>query len=241
MDYLLHLLVAACLLAILLMRRAFERHARSVAASFEEKERREAALRESEARLRGLIQDLNVGVLLLGSQGDILWSNSAALEMLGLTVDELLGKNARDPSWDVVREDGSPFASGNFPAVVAVETRRPQRNVVMGVRRPGSDERVFLLVNADPQFEKDGHVSQVVLTFSDISERKRGEERLREKEAQYRQLVESADDMIYRTDAQGLFVYANPVAERVVGFSERELLGRHYLDLVREDYRKEAE
>ena len=161
--------------------------------------------------------------------------------MLGLTVDELLGKNARDPSWDVVREDGTAFPSAQFPAVVAAETRRPQRNVVMGVRRPGGDERVFLLVNADPQFEKSGLVSQVVLTFSDITERKRGEERLREKEAQYRQLVESADDMIYRTDALGLFVYANPVTERVVGFSERELRGRHYLDLVREDYRKEAE
>ena len=223
------------------MRRAFERHARTLATSFEEKERREIALRESEARLRGLIQDLNVGVLLLDSKGDILWSNSAALEMLGLTVDELLGKNARDPAWDVVREDGTPFPSAQFPAVVVAETRRPQRNVVMGVRRPGGDERVFLLVNADPQFEKSGLVSQVVLTFSDITERKRGEERLLEKEAQYRQLVESADDMIYRTDALGLFVYANPVTERVVGFSERELRGRHYLDLVREDYRKEAE
>jgi PAS domain-containing protein len=77
-DYLLLLLVAACLLAILLMRRAFERHARSVATSIEEKERREVALRESEGRLRGLIQDLNVGVLLAGSKADRPWSNSAA-------------------------------------------------------------------------------------------------------------------------------------------------------------------
>ena len=241
MDYLLLLLVATCLLAVLMMRRAFERHARSVATALEEKERREAALRESEGRLRGLIQDLNVGVLLVSSQGDILWSNSAALEMLGLTVDEILGLNVRDPSWDVVKEDGTPFPSAQFPAVVALETRRPQRDVVMGVKRPGSDERVFLLVNADPQFEKGGGLSQVVLAFSDITERKRSEERLREKETQYRQLVESADDMIYRTDALGCFVYANPVTERVVGYSEKELRGRHYLDLVRDDYRKQAE
>ena len=110
----------------------------------------------------------------------------------------------------------------------------------MGVGRPGGD-RVFLLVNADPQIAREGSLSQVVLTFSDITERKRSEERLREKEAQYRQLVEAADDMIYRTDADGRFVYANPVAERVVGFTEKDLLGRHYLELVREDYRKEAE
>jgi len=101
--------VAACLFAILLMRRSFERHAGEVAASFQEKELRERALRESEGRLRGLIQDLNVGVLLLGREAEVLWSNSAALEMLGVTAPELLGKSMRDPSWDVVREDGSAF------------------------------------------------------------------------------------------------------------------------------------
>ena len=240
MDYLLLLLVAACLLAILLMRRSFERHAGEVATSFQEKELRESALRESEGRLRGLIQDLNVGVLLLGREAEILWSNSAALEMLGLTAPELLGRSVRDPSWDVVREDGSPFPVPEFPAVLALETRRPQRNVVMGVARPGSAERVFLLVNADPQLAKDRSVYQVVVTFSDITERKRAETRLHEKEAQYRQLVENADDLIYRTDATGRFVYANPGAERALGLSERELLGRHYLELVRDDYREQA-
>jgi two-component system sensor histidine kinase/response regulator len=240
LDYLLHFLVAACLLAILLMRRSFERHARGVAASLKEKERREAALRESEGRLRGLIQDLHVGVLLVGSEGEILWSNPAALEMLGLTGPELLGRTVRDPGWDLVREDGTPFPPGELPAVLALEHGRPQRNVVMGVGRPGGD-RVFLLVNADPQAAREGKPSQVVLSFSDITERKRSEERLREKEAQYRQLVEAADDMIYRTDADGRLVYANPVAEQVVAFTEQELLGRHHLELVREDYRKEAE
>jgi PAS domain-containing protein len=135
LDYLLHLLVAACLLAILLMRRSFERHARGVAVSLLEKDRREAALRESEGRLRGLIQDLNVGVLLVGSEGEILWSNPAALEMLGLTAPELLGKTVQDPGWDVVREDGAPFPPGEFPAVLALERRRPQRIVRPDQRR----------------------------------------------------------------------------------------------------------
>jgi PAS domain S-box-containing protein len=240
-EYLLLFLVAACLLAVLLMRRSFERHVGRIAGSLQEKERREVVLRESEGRLRGLIQDLNVGVLLVGKDAEILWSNSAALEMLGQTVDELLGKSARSPGWDVVKEDGTPFLGTDLPAVLALETRRPQRNVVMGVRRPGNGERVFLLADADPHLGRDGRVSEVILTLSDISERKRAEERLREKEAQYRQLVESADDMIYRTDADGRFVYANPGTETLLGYSERELLGRHHLTLVREDYRPQAE
>jgi PAS domain S-box-containing protein len=239
-DLLLILVAGACVFALLLARRSFSRRLAQLASLAQERERRETALRESEARLRSLVQDLNVGVLILGGETEVLWSNSAALEMLGLTAPEVLGRRVRDPEWDVVREDGARFPVSEFPAVLALETKRPQHNVVMGVRRPRSEERVFLLVNADPQQGRDGTISQVVVTFADITERKQAEGRLREKEAQYRQLVETADDLIYRTDATGRFVYVNPGAEMALGLSERELLGRHYLEIVRDDYREQA-
>ncbi len=66
-------------------------------------------------------------------------------------------------------------------------------------------------------------------------------EQLREGEARYRQLVEAADDMIYRTDDRGRFVYVNPGALQTLGFTEAELLGQHYLEIIREDYRSQAE
>jgi len=66
-------------------------------------------------------------------------------------------------------------------------------------------------------------------------------DRLRDSEARYRQLVESADDVIYKLDVDGCFTYANPAALAAFGFTEAELLGRHYAETVREDYREEAE
>jgi PAS domain S-box-containing protein len=65
--------------------------------------------------------------------------------------------------------------------------------------------------------------------------------RLRESEARYRQLVESADDIIYNLDVEGRFLYANPAGLQAFGFSAEELLGRHYAETVRPDYREEAE
>jgi PAS domain-containing protein len=50
-----------------------------------------------------------VGVLLQGPRAEILLSNPAALELLGLTEDQLLGKTSFDPEWKVIHEDGSPF------------------------------------------------------------------------------------------------------------------------------------
>ncbi|MEZ4594271.1 MAG: PAS domain S-box protein [Chloroflexota bacterium] len=71
-----------------------------------------------------------------------------------------------------------------------------------------------------------------------ISERHRAERALRASEQRYKQLVENATDMIYRTDANGHCTYANPVTVRTMGYSsEQELIGRHYTDFIHPDYR----
>ena len=64
--------------------------------------------------------------------------------------------------------------------------------------------------------------------------------RLLASEARFRELVELADDVIFRTDAEGRFAYANPAAEEALGDAGGTLLGRAFLDLVRSDYREHA-
>lgn len=71
-----------------------------------------------------------------------------------------------------------------------------------------------------------------------ISERRRIERALRTSEQRYKQLVENATDMIYRTDAEGYCTYVNPVTIRTLGYAnEQDLIGRHYTDFVHPDYR----
>jgi diguanylate cyclase (GGDEF)-like protein/PAS domain S-box-containing protein len=75
----------------------------------------------------------------------------------------------------------------------------------------------------------------------DIKKRRRAEEALRESEERSKYLIEHANELIYRTDAQGNLMFVNPICIETLGFSEEELVGRHYLSLVKEEAREAAE
>jgi PAS domain S-box-containing protein len=132
--------------------------------------------------LQTLFETLQVGVVIQSASSEIIRCNEKALELLGLTRDQLLGKTSFDPSWNVIHEDGSAFPGNEHPVAVAIQTRQPVRDVVMGVSRPEPQERVWLLVNATPQLAADGSVSHAVCTFVDITEQKRREQVQREQE-----------------------------------------------------------
>ncbi len=55
-------------------------------------------------------------------------------------------------------------------------------------------------------------------------------------ERRYRDLVDNASDMIYRTDPYGRFTFVNPVATRILGYAESELLAMKYFELMRPDW-----
>ena len=60
-------------------------------------------------------------------------------------------------------------------------------------------------------------------------------------EAAFREIVETAEDAIYRTDSRGRFTYVNPGSLRLLGLADgSEMLGRSYLDFIRPDYRDQA-
>jgi len=65
-------------------------------------------------------------------------------------------------------------------------------------------------------------------------------EALRQSEQKYRNIIEKSTDIIYKTSKYGMFTFVNPVAERITGYSQEELLQKHFSELIREDYRETA-
>ncbi|MFH1116821.1 MAG: PAS domain S-box protein [Pseudomonadota bacterium] len=81
-------------------------------------------------------------------------------------------------------------------------------------------------------------ISQSRRLRKEISRRKEAESKLTESEKRYRQIIENASDVIFRTDANGYFTYVNQTALKLSQYSRDELVGKHFLELIRPDFRE---
>jgi PAS domain S-box-containing protein len=150
--------------------------------------RAQEALRESEERYRSVITAMKEGIVLLAADGSILACNTSAERILGLSAEQLIGRSTRDPRWRAVREDGSPFPEDEFPAIVALRSGNPCRDVVMGVHKP-DDTLTWISINSQPLFRQEQSAPYAVMaSFSDITGRKRLEQELRDVQAELNRL-----------------------------------------------------
>jgi diguanylate cyclase (GGDEF)-like protein/PAS domain S-box-containing protein len=188
--------VVGSLLSVVLLALAWGRIARDM----NSRQSAHRKLRASESRFRGLVRDVPVGVAVHGPDAQITLANQKAFELLGVPEEQLLGKTSYDPSWNVVDEDGRVLPGAEHPVPRAIATRQAVRDAVIGVQRPGGGERVWLLMNADPELSEDGTLLQVLCTFHDISERKAAELRLQQANAalQRLSLVDAVTDVANR-------------------------------------------
>ncbi len=133
------------------------------------------ALRESEERFRTLVRDLHVGVVLHNPDATIQFANRAALDLFGLELPDVLNRQPVTLGFEPVDLNGRPIAYEKLPAPTVLRTKLPVRNIVMGWRRPGSNDILWIFGNAVPQFAADGSILRVITSFSDITEMKNAE------------------------------------------------------------------
>ena len=61
---------------------------------------------------------------------------------------------------------------------------------------------------------------------------------LQASELRYRQLIESANDIIYRLDENGFLTYVNPIGLEKFGYRPEESMGRRFVDFIHPDYKE---
>ncbi|MFV0387977.1 MAG: PAS domain S-box protein [Pyrinomonadaceae bacterium] len=83
-----------------------------------------------------------------------------------------------------------------------------------------------------PSVEADNEELQFVVAASEVTEKKGNELSLRKYEERYENIINRASDLVYEVSRNGRFSFANPAANKILGYTEKEIIGKFCLDLV---------
>ncbi len=149
------------------------------------------AICESEARFRSVVGSMNEGVVVQDAYGAILACNGMAERILGLTREQLMGRNSLDPCCRAIKENGLPFLAHEHPALVTLRTGISCRNVIMGLVK--ADGHVtWIDINSEPVPAVDAQGAAVVCTFTDVTAYRQTTQQLRASEERTRVALEAA-------------------------------------------------
>jgi len=194
--------------------------------NYDDLARSQSSLRESEEKYRTLIQNMQIGMVVHGPDTGILFSNPRAAQILGLTHDQMHGKTAIDPAWCFIREDGTRLPLEEYPVNRVLTSDVPLSNLIMGVLRPDQEGQTWVQCDSHTIRSLDGKLQQIVITFIDITGRKRAEEALVENERQKIAILDGISTNIAFVGKDLKILWVNKFAARSVNKSPTEMAGQ---------------
>ena len=192
----------------------------------------EKALQESEKYFKEITENSSDIIIITDKKGDIKYCSLSAERIIGYKPEELIGRNVIK----FIHPDDVKRAVNDFgKAVLAKDPAIP--NAFRILHKDGSERYVEGL---GKNLLDNPTIAGFIMNIHDITERKLADKLLRKNEERYRTLVQNASDIVFRTDDTGHYTFVNPATLRITGYSEEELIGKHYNSLIRPDKHKEA-
>ena len=187
-----------------------------------ERKAAEEALQTSEERARLILNSAAEGVFGCDSHGTCLFCNTTAAQLLGYdSPEQLLGQNMHAVEHHT-RKDGTPFPIEECPIYIGfLENRGVHLDDDIFWRKDGSS---FPVEYWSHPLIRDGKTVGAVVTFFDITERKKAEEALRESEQRKHTVLEINNAIITNLTRDALFASAYEAIRRVVSFDRAAFL-----------------
>jgi PAS domain S-box-containing protein len=199
-----------------------------------ERKRAEAALRESERRYRELMKAMPAAVYTCDAQGRITLYNEAAVALWGR--EPVVGEDLWCGSWRVYRPDGTPLPVDECPMAITLREGRPARDEFV-IERPDGTRR-NILPYPEPLFDSSGQLIGAVNMLFDITDRKRAEEAVRDREERLQAILDTAMDAIITIDHRGIIQSVNSATEGMFGYTAAEMIGQSVNLLMASPYRE---
>jgi PAS domain S-box-containing protein len=187
----------------------------TVVENITERKHMEEALRDSEATLRTVLQAAPIGIGLVTNR-IFGWTNERLSQMTGYSAYDLLGRNAGilyESDEEFNRVGTAKYEQIKVRGIGEVETRWKRKDGAL----------IDILLSSSSIVP--GDLSKgVVFSATDITQRKKTEQALRDSEQRHRIVADFTYDWEYWVDAEGNFLYVSPSCERISGYSAEEFI-----------------
>lgn len=180
------------------------------------------ALETSEKRFRTIFENNSSSIMIIQRDSTVTMVNNAYYQMTGYSAEDVIGKSWTDlvpeselerlQEYNRLRFLGSP----DVPSIYEFKFKTKNEDSKVGLMSVFFDE--FL--------------NQIVVSITDITERKLIEISLEKSKERYQKLVEMQGEGLGKVDQDERFIFANPAAERIMGVPAGTLIGRKLNDFV---------
>lgn len=127
---------------------------------------------ESEKRLQTILETLAEGLVIVNREGTMVFVNTMAEQLLGLSKEAMLERNYHDPRWQNLRLDGSDLPKDEHPIYITMNTGETVFDREIGIKRADGDH-FFISVNSAPLRNDAGEITGAIGTFIDVTQRRR--------------------------------------------------------------------
>ena len=190
----------------------------------------EQALRESEERYRGVVEDQTELIIRCQADFSLTFINDAVCRYFSKNKEQMLGKSFVPLIHEKDRERVKAFYR-------ALSPEQPFDTNTQRVVRMDGDVR-WHQWNARALFGKDGELVGYQAVGHDITDRIRMEQALRESEQRYRAVVEDQTELIARHRKDFVMLYVNNALARYFSTTPEDMVGKSFIPLLHEDERE---
>jgi PAS domain S-box-containing protein len=169
-------------------------------------------------------------IVITDVHGNIEYVNPKFCDLTGYTKEEVIGGNPRilksvDSSPELYKELWDTIISGK-------EWKGEFHN------RKKNGDLYWEIASISAVKNPNGDIVNFLAIKEDITERKQVTEALGESEKKYREVVQNVKEVIFQTDASGLWIFLNQAWEEITGFSVEESMGQLFVNYVHPDDRQ---
>ncbi|MFZ4621237.1 MAG: PAS domain S-box protein [Bacteroidota bacterium] len=192
----------------------------------------EVQVKQQRRWLETTLRSIGDAVIATDKRGLVTFMNVIAEQLTGWTQEEASGKKLGEVFVIENEETGKRLPN---PVATVLRNRAPLSLTNHTILIAKNGKRTFIEDSAAPIFDDVSSIIGVVLTFRDVTEKRKVQDELNRNEARFRALIEKSSEVVSIIDIQGTITYTTGSITTMLGYTMKDIIGKNTFDFLHPD------